>query len=86
MQLQFTTHTQCLSLCQWHGVVELEDVVGGLILILRETVGQIYNGRACTKVVGHLGGGGAVVQLVGQSQALGVLLVEETLVVDTSAE
>ena len=81
MQLQLATQIQCLSLCQRHGVVQLEDVVGGFILVVRESVCQIDDVRVCSEIVCHLCCGRAVVELVCKSQRLGVLFIEETLIV-----
>ena len=86
MQLQLASQSQRLSRSQRHGIVQLEDVVGGFVLILGIAVCQVDNRRVGAEVVGHLGGGGAVVQLIGKGQRLGALFVEETLVVDAAAE
>ena len=88
MELQLSTEVQRLSDGEGHGVVELEGVVGGLVIVLRvaaREVGQPHAPRATEGVCG-LSGGRTVVQLVGECQRLCVLLVEEALVVDASAE
>ena len=81
-----TVESQRLACAEGHGVVQLEDVANGLVLILRVTVGKVDVVGRVVEVVGHLGGGGAVVQLIGKGQRLGALFVEETLVVDAAAE
>ena len=86
MKLQFTTETQSLTNAEWHSVIELESVVQRFVVILRIAVGEINVIRCGAEVVGHIGRGGAVVELVSKGQRLGVLLVEETLVVETSVE
>ena len=86
MQLQFAAQAQGLSDGQRHGVVHLEGVVGGLVLILGIAVGEVDKCRRRAEVAGHLGGGRTVVQLVGQYQRLRACLIEEVLVVETSAE
>ena len=84
MQLELAAQAQRLTLTYWHGIVELEDVVGGLIRIIREAVSQVDIVRGNAKVIRHLRGGRTVVQLIGQRQTLGVVLIEEALVVDAS--
>ena len=86
VELQLTAEAQGLSCAERHGVVELEDVVGGLIIVVRITVGQVDELGAGAEVVGHLRGGGTVVQLIGEAQRVGVLLVEEMLVIEAAAE
>ena len=60
----------------------------GLVGIVGEAACQVrQSGTACaTKVIGHLSRGGAVVQLIGECERLGVILIEEALVVDASVE
>ena len=88
MQLEFAAEVQRLANTEGHGVVELEGVVGGLVLVLRVTACQVGQAGATgtAEGVGRLGGGRTVVQLVGEGDRLGVLLVEEALVVEASAE
>ena len=86
MEQEFAAQAQGLSNTQRHSVVELEGVVDGLVLVLRITVGQINHRRRGSEVVGHLGGGRTVVQLVGKCKRLSVLLVEEMLEVEAAAE
>ena len=61
-------------------------MVEGLILILRVAVCQVDVIRGGAKGVGHLRLGGAIVELIGEGQRLGALLVEETLVVEATIE
>ena len=57
-----------------------------IVLVVRVAVCQVDVVRCGIEVVGHLRLGRTVVQLIGQSQRLGVVLIEEALVVDASVE
>ena len=65
MEQHFAAQSQGLPGAQRHGVVQLEGMVGDLFLVLGIAVCQVDNRRVGAEVVGHLGGGGTVVQLVG---------------------
>ena len=86
VQLQLASEAQRLSCSDGHGVVHLEGVARRLVLVLRVAVGQVHDGRLGIKEVGHLRLGRTVLQLVGQCQRLGVVLIEEALVVEASVE
>ena len=86
MELELSSESQRLACAEGHGVVQLEDVANGLVLILRVTVGKVDVVGSVVEVVGHLGGGWAVAQLVSKDERLGACLVEETLIVEASVE
>ncbi len=86
---ELQTGIQGGALAQRSGVVGLEDMVGGALFVLRETIGQIHPSgivRQDVKLAVILIVRGGVSQLVGQCQTAGALLVEESLVVQTSVE
>ena len=57
-----------------------------VVLVLRVAVGQIHDCRLRIEEVGHLRLGRTVLQLVGQSQRLCVVTIEEALVVEAAVE